>query len=206
MAGLSQYVYSMITFAVAIILMLSTPGPGVLSAAGVGAGFGARAGLRYITGLCIGQALVFIAVAAGLSAFVLATPWLRLTLMSMSFCYLLYLAGRIAFAGSKIGFIQSENAPGLMAGLLLQPINPKAYAVLTALLTGFPLYFEGYWTEIAIKFVILNIIWIPIHVIWVYFGVSLKRINLSPTVQRGVNIAMAFSMLLVVTLAAWATL
>ena len=195
----------MITFALAIVLMLLTPGPGVLSAAGVAAGFGPRAGLRYVAGLCIGQALVFAAVAAGLSAFVLATPWLRLTLMALSFCYLFYLACRIFFAGSKIAFIQSAHPPGLIAGLLLQPINPKAYAVLTALLTGFPLYPEAYWTEVAIKFVILNIIWVPIHVVWVYFGVSLKRLNLSPKAQRGINIAMALSMLLVVFLAAWAT-
>jgi len=195
----------MITFVLAIVLMLSTPGPGVLSAAGVGAGFGLRAGLHYVAGLCIGQALVFAAVAAGLSVFVSATPWLRLTLMALSFCYLLYLACRIFFAGSKIAFIKSEQAPGLVAGLLLQPINPKAYAVLTALLTGFPLYPEAYWAEIAIKFVILNIVWVPIHVVWVYFGVSLKRLNLSPRGQRGINMTMALSMLLVVSLAAWAT-
>jgi len=145
----------MITFALAIVLMLATPGPGVLSAAGVGAGFGAAAGLRYVAGLCIGQALVYAAVA------------------------------------------------GLMAGLLLQPINPKAYAVLTALITGFPLYENAYWSEVAIKFVILNLIWVPIHVVWVLFGVSLKRLNLSSTAQRAINISMALSMLLVVGLAAW---
>jgi len=194
----------MFTFALAIILMLVTPGPGVLSAAGVSAVFGARAGLRYVTGLCIGQALVFAAVAAGLSTFVLATPWIRLTLMLLSFCYLLYLAARISLAGSKIAFIQSAYAPGLRAGFLLQPINPKAYAVLTALLTGFPLYPEDYWIEVAIKFVILNIIWIPIHVLWVYFGLSLKRLDLSPKMQHGVNITMGISMLLVVALATWA--
>ena len=180
----------MFTFAFAIILMLVTPGPGVLSAAGVAAGFGARAGLRYV---------------AGLSTFVMTTPWLRLTLMLLSFCYLLYLAARISFAGSKIAFIQATHAPGLRAGLLLQPINPKAYAVLTALLTGFPLYPENYWIEVAVKFVILNIIWIPIHVLWVYFGLSLKRLNLSPKIQQGINVAMGISMLLVVVLATWAT-
>lgn len=108
-------------------------------------------------------------------------------------------------AGSKVSFIQTARAPGLVAGILLQPINPKAYAVLTALLTGFPLHPEDYWTEVTIKFVILNIIWIPIHVIWVYFGVSLKRLNLSAKLQRGINIIMALSVLLVVALATWAT-
>ena len=75
--------------------------------------------------------------------------------------------------------------------------------MLTALITGFPLYENAYWSEVAIKFVILNLIWVPIHVIWVLFGVSLKRLNLSPKAQRAINISMALSMLLVLGLAAW---
>ena len=72
----------MITFIFAVIFLLSTPGPGVLSAAGVGAGFGMRAGLRFVSGLFIGQAIVFFAVAFGLATLVLATPWLRIFLMA----------------------------------------------------------------------------------------------------------------------------
>jgi len=51
----------------------------------------------------------------------------------------------------------------------------------------------------------LNIIWIPIHVLWVYFGLSLKRLDLSPKMQQGINVTMGISMLLVVALASWAT-
>jgi hypothetical protein len=47
---------------------------------------------------------------------------------------------------------------------------------------------------------------VPIHMIWVLFGVSLKRLNLSPKAQRAINISMALSMLLVVGLAAWTLL
>jgi len=194
----------MITFIFAVIFLLSTPGPGVLSAAGVGAGFGMRAGLRFVSGLFIGQAIVFCAVAFGLATLFLATPWLRIFLMALSFSYLLYLAGRIALAGSKIAFINLQGAPGFLAGLLLQPINPKAYAVLTTLLAGFPLVPESYWTEVALKFAVLNMIWVPIHLAWVYFGVSLSNLNLPKSVQRNINFAMAVSMLAVVALATWA--
>ena len=194
----------MITFIFAVIFLLSTPGPGVLSAAGVGAGFGMRAGLRFVSGLFIGQAIVFFAVAFGLATLVLTTPWLRIFLMALSFSYLLYLAGRIALAGSKIAFISLQGAPGFLAGLLLQPINPKAYAVLTTLLAGFPLVPESYWTEVALKFAVLNMIWVPIHLAWVYFGVSLSNLNLPKSVQRNINFAMAVSMLAVVALATWA--
>ena len=43
----------MLTFAAAVFFLIITPGPGVLSTAGVGAAFGARAGTRYVLGLFI---------------------------------------------------------------------------------------------------------------------------------------------------------
>jgi threonine/homoserine/homoserine lactone efflux protein len=52
------------TFCLAVLLLLVTPGPGVLSTAGVGAAFGFNAGLRYVTGLFIGTNLVALIVVA----------------------------------------------------------------------------------------------------------------------------------------------
>ena len=39
----------MLTFAAAVFLLIITPGPGVLSTAGVGAAFGWRKGLFYLS-------------------------------------------------------------------------------------------------------------------------------------------------------------
>ena len=44
----------MLTFALAVFLLIITPGPGVLSTAGVGAAYGFQPGLRYVMGLFIG--------------------------------------------------------------------------------------------------------------------------------------------------------
>ena len=44
----------MISFGLAVFLLIITPGPGVLSTAGVGAAFGWHRGLFYIAGLCLG--------------------------------------------------------------------------------------------------------------------------------------------------------
>ena len=44
----------MLSFTAAVILLLITPGPGVLSIAGVGAAYGWRDGLRYAIGLFLG--------------------------------------------------------------------------------------------------------------------------------------------------------
>lgn len=191
----------MLTFAAAVFFLIITPGPGVLSAAGVGAAFGMRPGLRYVLGLFIGNNLVILAVISGLAGIVLATPWLRTALFVLSTAYLLYLAMRIAFAGSRIAFSPATSQPGVMAGILLQPINPKAYAVNAALFSGFAIFPHALVSEALIKLLIVNAIWVPIHVLWVWFGARLKHMNLSPQRQRFVNIAMAGSMLVVVGLA-----
>jgi threonine/homoserine/homoserine lactone efflux protein len=191
----------MLGFAAAVFFLIITPGPGVLSTAGVGAGFGFRAGARYVTGLFLGNNLVAVMVVSGLAALVLADPRIRIVLFALSFGYLTYLALRIAFAGARLAFIEKTQAPGVWGGILLQIINPKAYAVSTALFTGFAFLPGSYLTEVALKFVIMNAIWVPIHLAWLWAGVSVHRLNLSSRSHRVINIAMASSMMLVVILA-----
>lgn len=127
----------MLTFAAAVFFLIITPGPGVLSIAGVGAAFGKNAGIRYLTGLFIGSNMVLAAVISGVTAALLADERLRFILFVASICYLGYLALRIALAGSKIAFIERSAPPGILGGITLQMINPKAYAVNTALFSGF---------------------------------------------------------------------
>jgi threonine/homoserine/homoserine lactone efflux protein len=191
----------MITFAAAVFFLIITPGPGVLSAAGVGAAYGMRSGLNYVTGLFIGNNLVILAVISGLAAVVLAVPWVRIVLFALSTAYLLYIALRIAFAGSSIRFITVQSKPGVLAGILLQPINPKAYAVNTALFSGFAMFPDALVAEALWKLVIVNAIWLPIHVLWVWFGTILQKLELQPRQHRLINMAMASSMLFVVALA-----
>jgi len=196
----------MLTFAAAVFFLIISPGPGVLSAAGVGAAYGMRSGLRYVLGLFIGNNLVILAVVSGLAALVLANPVVRTILFVLSTAYLLYLALRIAMAGSKLAFAPANSEPGILAGILLQPINPKAYAVNTALFSGFAIMPDALVAEAVSKLLIVNAIWVPIHVIWVWFGVRLKALDLPPERQKLVNFAMAGSMLLVVGLALWSEL
>ncbi len=194
----------MLSFAAAVFFLIITPGPGVLSTAGVGSAFGFRAGLAYVGGLFLGTNLVALAVVSGLAAALLAVPLLHGALFYASVAYLLYLAARIALAGSRIAFIEARRSPGFLAGVALQAINPKAYAVNTALFSGFAFWPESLATEVALKFLILNIIWVPVHLAWLAAGVTLRRLDLAPRAQSAINIAMALAMLAVVALAALA--
>jgi threonine/homoserine/homoserine lactone efflux protein len=194
----------MLEFAGAIFGLIITPGPGVLTTAGVGSGYGFQAGVRFIAGLFVGTNLVALAVVSGIAAAVFAVPYLRTALIVATAAYLLYLALKIALAGSRVAFIHSETPLGAVNGILLQLINPKAYAVNTFLFSGFPIWPEDLMTETTIKFAIINAIWIPIHFAWLYAGVTLHRLDLPQRTQRRINAAMAISMLLVVGLAALA--
>ncbi|MGH1359448.1 MAG: LysE family translocator [Burkholderiaceae bacterium] len=193
----------MLTFAVAVFFLLITPGPGVLSTAGVGSGFGYRAGLKYLIGLFIGTNLVALAVVSGMAAVALSIPVLRIVLLVASASYLVYLALRIALSGANVAFIAARKAPGVFNGVIVQTINPKAYAVNTALFTGFAFWPDSLLIETLIKFAVINIIWIPIHLLWLAAGVSLRKLALSGKMQFAINLVMAGSMLIVVGLAAW---
>ena len=190
----------MLTFAITVFLLIVTPGPGVLSTAGFGAAYGYKESLRYVFGLFLGTNLVFLAVATGLIAILLSIPSLRIFLLILSTFYLFYLASKIALAGSNIAFIKAKSPPGIISGVLLQAINPKAYVVNTTLVSGFAFYQSSFAIELVIKFFIMNSIWIPLHLLWLYVGTVLHELNLSIKNQRIINLMMSLSMVLVVVI------
>lgn len=191
----------MLEFAIAVFFLLITPGPGVLSTAGVGAAFGFRAGLSYVAGLCVGGACTMLLVISGLAAVVLAVPWLRDALLFMSVAYLCYLAWRIASAGARIGFTAAQRPLGFRNAFTLQFINPKAYVVATTLFSGFAFMPDSPVSETVIKLVLFNVIWVPVHLIWLGAGVRLGSLDLPQRTQRAINIGMAAAMLIVVAIA-----
>jgi len=195
----------MLIFALAVFLLVITPGPGVLSLASVGAAFGWRQGIKYLAGLFMGTNVVCLAVFSGLAAIVLTDPVIRNILLAISAAYLTYLALRIAFFGAKIAFI-SMLKPGWMAGLTLQSINPQAYAVNTMLFSGFVFYPENLVIETGLKLLITNVIWLVLHGLWLYAGVKINRLELAVGIQRAINFGMAACLFAVVILSVWSML
>ena len=192
----------MLSFAIVSFLMFITPGPGVLSLAGVGAAFGWRQGLKYMGGLFLGHLFVSFAVITGLAAVILAEPYIRTLLLFASAAYLGYLALQIAMSETKVEFI-GLDAPGFFAGMTLQFINPKAYAVHTTFFTGFAFYPESFFWETTVKLIIMNFLWISLHLCWLYAGFKLNELNLPPQTQKKINGFMAGCLLVVVSLPIW---
>ena len=190
----------MVTFALAVFFMIATPGPAVLALAGVGAAFSFKDGLRFLIGLTIGYLLVWALVITGLASVVFSVSYMRTIFLIISSGYLIYLSFKIMMKGSKIAFIRPENLPNLFDGIILQLVNPKAYAFHSILFSGFVIFPNDIILETIWKFIIMNAIWIPLHLVWLFMGASIKKINLNPYIQRKINLVMGLSLFLVAIL------
>ena len=189
----------MYSFALSVFLLTITPGPAVLTLAGVGSAFGWRNGLLFLSGLFVGVHLVCFAVISGLAALIMADPTVRFVLLIVSSAYLGYLALKIALAGTKIGFTDIA-APGFITGMMLQLINPKAYAVNTMLFSSFAFYPQNFVIETGLKLLINNALWIPIHLAWLYAGVRVSQLDLRADTHKMINFVKAGCLLAVVGL------
>ena len=192
----------MIAYIIISFLMMVTPGPGVLSLAGVGAGFGWKVGMMYLIGLFFGTNGVALLVVLGFKQFLFEIEGVELTFLFLSLSYLSFLSWRIAISENKTGFKQSFKAPKLYEGIFLQFVNPKAYVVQGHLFVVLSLGMTSYNVEILTKFIIVNSIWIPIHLFWLWLGISLKRWSLASNKQLWVNRGMGLSLFAVVILSA----
>ena len=190
----------MVTYVIISFLMMVTPGPGVLSLAGVGAGFGWRVGIMYLIGLFLGTNGVALLVVLGFKQFLFKMDGVELTFLFLSLSYLSFLSWRIATSDNKTGFKQSFKSPKLYEGVFLQFVNPKAYVVQGHLFIVLSLGILPYNLEIITKFIIVNSIWIPIHFLWLWLGISLKKWSLASNKQIWVNRSMGLALFAVVIL------
>ena len=122
---------------------------------------------------------------------------MRTVFLIISSGYLIYLSIKIMMKGSNIAFIRPENLPNLFDGIILQLVNPKAYAFHSILFSGFVIYPNDIIIETISKFIVMNAIWVPLHLVWLFMGSSIKKINLEPNTQRKINLLMGLSLFLV---------
>ena len=190
----------MIIFSFAVFFLLITPGPGVLSTAGVGSTYGYRSGIRYVFGLFLGTNIVALLVISGLASIIFSYPFIRTMSIFFSSIFFLYIAFNIILKGSKLNLLKSQIIPGIKHGIVLQLINPKAYIVNLAFYSGFAFYPSNFLIEILLKLLIINLIWIPIHFIWLYAGVLFYDLALGENIKNIIRYIMGISLIFVVIL------
>jgi threonine/homoserine/homoserine lactone efflux protein len=186
-------------FLLAAVALAGSPGPATLSLTATGAAFGARRGAAYLAGIVIGMVAVMAIVASGLVGLVLAVPGATPVVTVLAAAYFLYLAWRIATAPPLAADTAPRRTPTFAGGLLLSLINPKGYAAMAALFSGFVLVQERLALDVAAKMAVLVLIITAVNVAWLLAGAALTRFFRDPRTNRAINVA--FAVLLVASVA-----
>ncbi len=188
---------SLVALILASLIVMGSPGPSTMSVTAVGAAFGLRQSLAYLSGAILGTTAVLSAVAVGVVSILLSLPWLAPGLLALSAIYIAYLAFRIATAPPLAGQDDHACAPSFAGGFFLAIANPKAYMAIAAVFAGTTLAIESPMIEAALKSAVLTVMIVVIHVCWLLAGASLARVLRHPTISRIVNVL--FAAILIVT-------
>ncbi len=114
---------------------IGTPGPANMAMLATGAAHGFRAAMPFMLGVLFGKQLIIWPIGFGLMQLAQSKPLLFTALKFVSAAYIIWLAWRVANLRLQPG--TSNTAPGFLAGLVVHPLNPKAWALITACFTNF---------------------------------------------------------------------
>lgn len=187
----------LIGFTAAGFALIGSPGPNTLSLAATGAAFGAVGGLRYMAGILTGMILVMSAISTGLGGVLLAIPGVTPVVAIVAATYILWLAYRIAAAPPLATNGDPDARPSFRAGLFLSLVNPKGYASMAALYSGFVLVEGDFLSDAAVKLIVVSATMLVVNTAWLLAGAALTRAFQHPTVNRAIN--MGFALLLVIS-------
>ena len=188
-------------FLLAAVALAGSPGPATLSLAAAGAAFGARHVAGYLVGIVAGMVGVMAITASGLVGLLLALPGATPVVTALAALYFIWLAWRIGTAPPLTDKVGERRPPSFMGGLGLSLINPKGYAAMAALFSGFVLVRERLALDVASKIAVLTLVIAVVNVLWLLSGSLLTRFFRDPRTNRIVNITFAVLLLASVALA-----
>lgn len=124
-----------ISFALFASAMVGTPGPANMVILAASAQFGFRQALPFIVGVVLGMQFVIWPMGLGLMALYAELPLFFTVLKWASVAYIFWLAYKIL--GVKLKPREVSGPPSLISGLIVHPLNPKAWAMTIAGFTNF---------------------------------------------------------------------
>lgn len=178
-------------FVLAGLALAGSPGPATLSLAATGAAFGARRGLACMLGIDIGMVAVMGITASGMVGVLLAVPGAAPVVTVLASAYFLYLAYRIATAPPLTETGRQGRPPSFAGGFFLSLVNPKGYAAMAALFSGFVLAPGRVTFDVAAKMVVLAVVISAVNAAWLVIGAALTRFLREPGPNRAINLAFA---------------
>ncbi|MCH2164234.1 MAG: LysE family transporter [Marinovum sp.] len=162
------------TFLIFGASQVGTPGPANMALMATGARFGLRRALPFVAGVALGKQLVIWPVGFGLMELASQAPMVFEALKWISAAYIIWLAWRVANMRLTPGAAEAA-APGFAAGLIVHPLNPKAWAMITAGFTGFVAPGTSALEATATIAACLLALQLVLHPLWTLAGAAIAR-------------------------------
>ncbi|MFC6638215.1 LysE family transporter [Sulfitobacter sp. JBTF-M27] len=165
---------ALIPLAVFAASQIGTPGPANMALMATGARFGFRAALPFVAGVALGKQLIIWPIGFGLMELAARAPWVFETLKYLSAAYIIWLAWKVA--NMRLGQGRDTGtAPGFAAGLIVHPLNPKAWAMIVGGFTAFVSPQTSALTATATIAAVLLTCQIIMHPLWTLAGDAIAR-------------------------------
>tara|TARA_B100001996_G_scaffold223075_1_gene171606 strand:- start:670 stop:1257 length:588 start_codon:yes stop_codon:yes gene_type:complete len=187
--------FSLWTF---IILMVGTPGPANLLAMSAGSQLGFYKCLPFNFGLTLGKIFLNIAMGLGLGVLLVNFTTFQNVIKFIGAGYMIYLA----LKSWNINIKNNEGKPdiGWKQGVLVHPLNPKAWVMTLIAWTEFGPQLGSFTFQIIIITCSFAIVQIFVHNLWSLLGAILSR-----TLSNSVILSRAL-ILLTIAVILWAVL
>ena len=186
-------------FLLAGLALAGSPGPATLSLAAAGAAFGTRRVAGYLAGIVVGMVAVMAITASGVVGLLLAVPGVTPVVTGAAALYFVWLAWRIATAPPLAADSGERQSPSFLGGFGLSLVNPKGYAAMAALFSGFALVRERLALDAVAKAAVTAAVIILVNLAWLFAGAALTRTFRAPGPNRIINVT--FAILLIASVA-----
>ena len=153
---------------------VGTPGPANMALMATGARYGFRAALPFVAGVALGKQLIIWPIGFGLMGLAGATPRLFIALKWACLVYIFWLAWRIANVRLSPGSA-ADRPPGFVAGLVVHPLNPKAWVMIVTGFTNFVTPGTPTLQATAAIAICLFGLQLVLHPLWTFGGDRIAR-------------------------------
>ena len=170
------------------LAQIGTPGPANMALLATGAGYGLRRTLPFVAGVVVGKQLIIWPLGFGLMQLAQSWPGVFLAMKYLSAVYIIYLAWRVA--NMRLKPDQANGTPpGFVAGLIVHPLNPKAWGMITAAFTNFVTPGSDIFTAtVALVLIVCQTI---LHPLWAGAGQLIASTIQGTRAERFVFLALA---------------
>ncbi|MEM9578369.1 MAG: LysE family translocator [Pseudomonadota bacterium] len=162
------------SFAIFAASQVGTPGPANMALLATGARYGFRLALPFVAGVALGKQLVIWPVGFGLMELAGRAPWVFEVLKYASAAYIIWLAWSVANMRLKTSD-EAGSAPRFLAGLIVHPLNPKAWAMIVGGFTAFVAPGTPTLEATATIALVLLACQLVLHPLWALAGDAIAR-------------------------------